>query len=53
MILLNGNTPLKKMKVVNEFMKISERITTFDASRQLTGYNISMIAEVSANEGEE
>ena len=53
LILLNENTPLKKMKVVNEFMKISDKITTFDANRQLTGYNISMISEASENEDEE
>lgn len=53
LILLNENTPAKKMPVVNEFMKIANNITTFDASRQLTGYNISMIAEVSEDESEE
>ncbi len=53
LILLNENTPMKKMTVVNEFMKIADNITTFDASRQITGYNISMIAEVSEDESEE
>ena len=53
LILLNGNTPLKKMTVVKEFMKIANSITTFDANRQLAGYNITMIAEGSENEGEE
>lgn len=53
LILLNENTPMKKMTVVNEFMKIANNITTFDASRQLSGYNISMIAEVSEDESEE
>lgn len=53
LILLNENTPVKKMPVVNEFMKIANNITTFDANRQLTGYNISMIAGVSENESEE
>ena len=53
LILLNENTPMKKMPVVNEFMKIANNITTFDASRQLTGYSINMIAEVSEIESEE
>ena len=52
LILLNENTPMKKMPVVNEFMKIANNITTFDASRQLNGYSINMIAEVSENEDE-
>lgn len=52
LILLNENTPMKKMPVVNEFMKIANNITTFDASRQLGGYSINMIAEVSENEDE-
>lgn len=52
LILLNENTPLKKMTVVNEFMKIADNITTFDASRQLRGYNIGMIAEESEDEKE-
>lgn len=46
LILLNGNTPTQNMTVVKEFMKIANNITTFDANRQLTGYNIKMIAEV-------
>lgn len=53
LILLNENTPMKKMTVVNEFMKIADNITAFDASRQLSGYNISMIAEVSEDEDKE
>lgn len=53
LILLNENTPLQKMPVVNEFMKISDKITAFDASRQLTGYNIMRIAEGSEDECKE
>lgn len=53
LILLNENTPLQKMAVVNEFMKIADNITAFDASRHLTGYNISMIAEGSGDESKE
>lgn len=53
LLLLNENTPLKKMTVVNEFGKIAHNITAFDASKQITGYNINMIAEVSEDESEE
>lgn len=53
LILMNENTPMKKMTVVNEFMKIADNITTFDTSRQLSGYNISMLAEVSEDEDKE
>ena len=45
LLLLNENTPQKKLTVVDEFMKISERITSFDASRALTGQNVLMITE--------
>lgn len=53
LLLLNENTPLKKMTVVNEFGKIAHNITAFDASKQISGYNINMIAEVSEDESEE
>lgn len=36
LILLNENTPMKKMTVVNEFVKIAENITTFDTNKQLS-----------------
>lgn len=52
LLLLNENTPLKKMTVVNEFEKIANNITDFDKVKQLNGYNINMIAEVSENEKE-
>lgn len=45
LLLLNENTPQKKLTVVDEFMKISERITSFDASIALTGQNVLMITE--------
>jgi hypothetical protein len=45
LILLNENTPLEKINVVNEFMEITDKITTFDVNRQLTGHNIMMITE--------
>ncbi|MEG1725604.1 MAG: zinc ribbon domain-containing protein, partial [Anaerovoracaceae bacterium] len=50
LILLNENTPLEKINVVNEFMEISDKITTFDVNRQLTGHNIMMITEDIENE---
>lgn len=53
LILLNENTPMKQMPVVNEFMVIARNIMAFDASRQLDGDNINMIAEVSENESDE
>ena len=53
LVLLNENTPMKKMPVVNDFLKIANNITTFDTNRQLTVYGINMIAEVSKNEVEE
>lgn len=40
LLLLNENTPQKKMPIVNEFMIISERITNFDASNMISGHNI-------------
>lgn len=52
LILLNENTPLKKMTVVNEFMKIADKITTFDASQKLRRYSISMISEDGEDEKE-
>ena len=52
LILLNENTPMKKMPVVNEFIKIANNITTFDASRQISGHKINMIAEGSKYEDE-
>lgn len=45
LLLLNENTPEKKMPVVDEFMQISERITAFDASSKLAGHNMLMITE--------
>lgn len=45
LILLNENTPLEKINVVNEFMEISDKITTFDVNGQLIGHNIMMITE--------
>lgn len=53
LILLNENTPMKKMTVVNEFVKIADNIKTFDTSGQLTEHNIRMMAEVSEDESEE
>lgn len=50
LLLLNENTPLKKMTVVNEFGNIADNIMSFDKDKQLNGYNIKMIAEVSENE---
>ena len=50
LILLNENTPLKKMKIVNEFVKIANNITTFDTAKQLSGYSMDLITEVPTNE---
>ena len=52
LLLLNENTPQKKLTVVDEFMQISERITSFDASKALTGQNVLMITEDSKDEEE-
>ena len=53
LLLLNENTPQKKIPIVNEFMMISERITSFDASNMISGHDILRIAEGSENESEE
>ena len=53
LLLLNENTPQRKMPVVDEFMQISKRITSFDADTQLNGRNILMITEGSEDEGDE
>ena len=53
MILLNENTPMKKMPVVNEFMQIAENIKRFDASKQLGSYSFNMLTEGNTDEGEE
>ncbi len=52
LLLLNENTPQKKLAVVEEFMQISEKITSFDASRAVTGKSVLMITEGNANENE-
>ena len=53
LILLNENTPMKKMPVVNEFMQIAENIKRFDASKQLGSYSFNMLTEGNTDEGEE
>lgn len=53
LILLNENTPLQKMQVVDEFMKISNSITSFDVHRRFCNYNIMMISEGLEDEIEE
>lgn len=45
LILLNANTPDKKMNVADEFMAISKRISTFDSTRQIYGKEIFAIEE--------
>ena len=52
LILLNENTPMKKLPVVEEFMIISDKITNFDISKQLRGHNILMISEGLSDESE-
>lgn len=53
LLLLNENTPQKKIPIVNEFMIISERITNFDASNMISGHNILRIAGDTENESKE
>lgn len=53
LLLLNENTPQKKIPIVNEFMMISERITNYDASSMVSGHNILRIAEDIENEPKE
>lgn len=45
LLLLNENTPLKKLPVVDEFAHISERITYFDANSRLDGQTPLMLSE--------
>jgi hypothetical protein len=45
LLLLNENTPHKKMPVVDEFTQIAQRITDFDVHSQITGPNILMMSE--------
>lgn len=52
LLLLNENTPQKKLAVVEEFMQISEKITSFDSSRAVTGKSVLMITEGNVNEKE-
>jgi len=52
LLLLNENTPQKNMPVVNDFMRISERIMKYDDSIQLNGRNIFMIAGENQDETE-
>lgn len=53
LLLLNGNTPQRKIPIVNEFMMISERITSFDTSSMISGHNVLMLTEENSNESEE
>lgn len=53
LLLLNENTPQKKIPIVNEFMMISERITNFDASNMISGHDVLRIAEGTGNEPKE
>lgn len=53
LLLLNENTPQKKMTIVNEFMMISERITNFDAHGMISAHDILKIREELENESEE
>ena len=53
LLLLNENTPQKKIPIVNEFMLISERITDFDASNMINGHDILRIPEGTENEPKE
>ena len=52
LLLLNENTPQKKLPVVDEFLKISKRIQEFDVSVQLSGNSFAMITEESTDETE-
>ena len=53
LLLLNENTPQKKIPIVNEFMLISERITDFDASNMINGHDILRIPKGTENEPKE
>lgn len=53
LILLNENTPMKKMTVVNEFMQIANNITAFDVTKQLSGHSINLLTESTEDETEE
>lgn len=50
LLLLNESTPQKNLTIVNEFMQISERITSFDASTALSSRGFLMIGEDSKDE---
>lgn len=45
LLLLNENTSQKKMPLVDKFMKISERITSFNVDKQLNECNFFKITE--------
>lgn len=45
LLLLNENTPLKKIKVVDEFMLISNKINNFDEKYALSSQDFLMINE--------
>lgn len=53
LLLLNENTPQKKIPIVNEFMIISERITNFDVSNMISGHNVLRIVGDTENESKE
>ena len=53
LLLLNENTPQKKIPNFNEFMLISERITDFDASNMINGHDILRIPKGTENEPKE
>ncbi|MDD3489461.1 MAG: hypothetical protein PHR62_06230 [Paludibacter sp.] len=53
LLLLNENTPQKKLSVVDEFALISERITNFDANSKLEGNTPIMLMEERKNEDEQ
>lgn len=45
LLLLNANTPEKKLNIADEFMAISKKISAFDSTKQIYGKEIFMLEE--------
>lgn len=53
LLLLNGNTPLNKEAIVDEFMLISERITKFEETGRIASREVLKITEAVKDERKE
>ena len=53
LLLLNGNTPLNKVAIVDEFMLISERITKFEETGRIASREVLKITEAVKDERKE